>query len=306
MKSAVRAINTCGKGTVMRKIVMDVYLKLHYAVTLPTLLYNCETWPLNAKSRKEIDKMELWAWKNLLGLPKTTPTPALLYATGAMYCSIRVQSKQLIYLHRVLQKEDGHWTKDTLVKLHNYQIGWAKQVCDNLTEWELEEDWDRIKEKSRQGWQREVETAAEKVNRKRMLDECHKKERGEITIKTKTKRIVPFIESSNYNRHPEKYLKANNKLITRAYIMGRYGMLQCAANFKGQYGDKTCKKCLAEDNENHRINVCPEWSNINLINETEKLDFDQIHSENEEESLKIVKKVIEMWDLGNNKNTMKT
>ena len=88
--------------------------------------------------------------------------------------------------------------------------------------------------------------------------------------------------------------------------MGRYGMLQCAANFKGRYGDKICKKCLTEDNENHRINVCPEWSNINLVNETENIDFDQIHSENEGESLKVVKKVIEMWDLGNNKNTMRT
>ena len=32
---------------------------LHNAVTLPTLLYNAETWPLNEKNKKEIDKMEI-------------------------------------------------------------------------------------------------------------------------------------------------------------------------------------------------------------------------------------------------------
>ena len=87
--------------------------------------------------------------------------------------------------------------------------------------------------------------------------------------------------------------------------MGRYGMLHCAANFKGQYGDKICRTCNVEDNENHRINYCTVWSGINLSNKSEKIDFELIHSGDEKESIKVVKKIIEMWDLGNNKNTMR-
>ena len=43
LKSAVRAIMTCAKSDIMRNIEMKVLLKLHEAVTMPTLLYNSET-----------------------------------------------------------------------------------------------------------------------------------------------------------------------------------------------------------------------------------------------------------------------
>ena len=100
IKSTVRAINTCGKGRVMRRIEVEVLITLHEAVTLPTLLYNSETWPLNATISKELDKMELWAWKSMLGLPKTTPTAAVMFVSGALFASVRVRIKQLIYLQR--------------------------------------------------------------------------------------------------------------------------------------------------------------------------------------------------------------
>ena len=63
-------------------------------MNLPTLLYNAEIWPLNATIKKDIDKIEIWAWKSMIGLPKTTPTAAIMLCTGALYVSIRVQIKQ--------------------------------------------------------------------------------------------------------------------------------------------------------------------------------------------------------------------
>ena len=59
---------------------------------------NSETWLLNDQERKEVNKIEIWAWKALLGLPPTTPTPAIIYATGSLYASIRVDIRQLIVL----------------------------------------------------------------------------------------------------------------------------------------------------------------------------------------------------------------
>ena len=92
----------------MKKIQVEALITLHNAVLIPTLTYNAETWPLNGKIKKEIDKIELWAWKSMLGLPKTTPTAAVMYATGALYASVRVQAKQLIYLHKILRKPNAH------------------------------------------------------------------------------------------------------------------------------------------------------------------------------------------------------
>ena len=87
--------------------------------------------------------------------------------------------------------------------------------------------------------------------------------------------------------------------------MGRFGMLQCAANFSNGYGGKTCKSCGVTDDENHRINDCIEWQGINLYDNDEKIDFTLIHSENQSESIIVVEKILSMWDLGNNRNCMK-
>ena len=136
----------------MKRIEIDTIIKLHEVVTLPTLLYKAETWPLNTTDKKEIDKIEVWAWKNMLGLPKTTPTAAIVFTTGSLYASICVQIKQLIYLHKVLQKQNRHWTKLSLFTLREHNIGWAKQIDETMVQWGLDSNWDIIKEKSKNQW----------------------------------------------------------------------------------------------------------------------------------------------------------
>ena len=126
VKAAVRAIMTCAKSRIMKKIEMKVILKLHECVTVPTLLYNSETWILSKAEKNEIDKMEVYALKKMIGLPPTTPTPGLMFATGTMFPSIRIEMKQIIYFHRILTKEADHWTKQLLYILDDYNIGWAK------------------------------------------------------------------------------------------------------------------------------------------------------------------------------------
>jgi hypothetical protein len=79
----------------MKRIEMDVFLRLHEMVTIPTLLSNSETWMLNKSERKGIDKIEIWAMKKMIGLPITTPTAAVIFMTGAMFATIRMDVKQL-------------------------------------------------------------------------------------------------------------------------------------------------------------------------------------------------------------------
>ena len=121
---------------------MKLIIQLHEAVTLSTLLYNAETWPLDCAAKKEIDKMELWAWKSMIGLPKTTPTAAVMFATGALFPSIRIEMKQLIFLHQILQK-----SKRSIRQKLAY-TGWACQIDKILRVRELELDWDVIKMKT--------------------------------------------------------------------------------------------------------------------------------------------------------------
>ena len=304
-KVAVRAINSSGSNGIMKRIETEFVIKLHEAITVPTLLYDAETWPLNATAIAKLDRFELWAWKSMIGLPITTPTAAVMFCCGAIYPSIRIYVKQLLYLHKILQKGSDHWAPVTLMELQEQNIGWAKQINGLIESWELEENWELIKTKTYKAWKTEVERAAENKNKEKILEDCQNKKRGVVTFKTKTKSIIPFLEDSEYVRKPQSFMKENNKLIARAYIMGRYGMLQCAANYSMGYGSKLCKECGVTDDEDHRINHCKLWSDINLSTSSVKLNFDDIYSNDRTKSLVVIERVLLMWDLGNGKNIMR-
>jgi len=284
---------------------MSVLLRLHDAVTLPTLLYNAETWVLNKGEKKEIDKTEVWAWKTMLGVPKTTPTVAIIFVTGALYASIRVEMRQLLYLQKVLKKGNSHWALITLNTVKEKNIGWAKNVCETLDAWNLERDWQKIAGFSGKEWGKMVKEAAELKNRERMKEDCYTKIRGQEREKTKTRNLIQILDDSSYQRGPSEFIKLNNVLLARAMIMGRYGMLQCAANFEKSYGGKNCKECGVLDDENHRINDCKTFKDINLYNEDNKIDYNLIYSENSEQCLKVVEYILILWDLGNGRNTMR-
>ena len=149
-----------------------------------------------------------------------------------------------------------------------------------------------------------MDAEAERKNKEKLMEECYKKERGISEIRTKTKTLIPILESNEFVRKPNPFITQSSKLEARAFIMGRYGMLQCAANFSNGYGSKMCRNCGVEDNETHRINDCQEWKEINYVNSAEKIDYNLIYSEDRDEIKKVVQQILSLWDLGNGRNCM--
>ena len=95
-------------------------------------------------------------------------------------------------------------------------------------------------------------------------------------------------------RKPKSFMNANNKLIARAYITGRYGMLMCASNLNTGFGGKICRACGVIDDENHRINYCTLWAATNLCNSDEKIDFESIYSNEGIEPLKVIERMLKV------------
>ena len=81
----------------------------------------------------------------MIGLPHTTPTAGIFLTVGSLFTSVRIEQKQLSYLHKILNKDESHWTKTTLFTLEEYNIGWAKQVKELLEMWDLEKNWESIR-----------------------------------------------------------------------------------------------------------------------------------------------------------------
>ena len=306
VKTTVRGITAFCKNEIVKRIGTKVILQLHEAETVPTLLYNSETWTLNASEKKTIDQIEIYAWKNMIGLPHTTPTAGIILTSGSLFASTRIETKQLLYLQKILKRGEDHWTTITLRLLKEKNIGWSKQINETLQRWELEEEWQIIQEKSIQEWKQEVIAAAERINLKKLEEHCEVKKRGETKQKTKTRFINNIIKDPSYERKPDKFILEHQSIVhARALIMGRYGMLQCGNNFANNYGGKICRDCSVTDDEQHRINNCLKWEGINLRGTIHRVAYDDIYSEDNDKVMKVVEVILSMWDLANGKNQMR-
>ena len=155
-------------------------------------------------------------------------------------------------------------------------------------------------------WKREVALAAEKRNIVKLREECETLCRGEAKKKKKTRFVLENLDLPDYKRKPDSFIMHHNYILhSRALIMGRYGMLKCASNFRNGFGTDKCDKCNVVDDESHRINHCKKWQNINRFEDSEKIIFTDIFSNDTEKCLAVVQVILSVWDLGNGKNEMR-
>ena len=61
--------------------------------------------------------------------------------------------------------------------------------------------------------------------------------------------------------------------------MARYGLLECGKNFKGTLNE-VCDECAVLDDEDHRLNSCKKWRSLNLYDYSEKVEFNDVYSDN--------------------------
>ena len=306
LKNTVRAIITCRKSDVMKKVAVEAILKLHETETMSAFLYNAETWTINKTEGKLLEKTELYALKKMIGLPQTTPTAGIMLTLGTLFTTVRIDIKRLLYLYKVLHKEEDLWVRTTLLRAKEHNIAWAKDINDLLEKWELEEDWLEISKKAPTEWRREVMAAAEKMNKAKIYEECEVKSRGETRQKTKTKHVINVIEKPEYCRKLDNFIGHHPSIsFARALIMGRYGMLSCANNFSNGYGSKYCDVCKVIDDEEHRINWCCKWESVNRYHNDEKVAFCDIYSDDMDKCLVVVNTVLSIWDLANGKNDIR-
>ena len=123
--------------------------------------------------------------------------------------------------------------------------------------------------------------------------------------KTKTKELIEKIEPDSYKRTPRMDILSKPRYLSKVQIISMFHMLKCAANFKNSFTNINCDRCKVSDDENHRINDCILFKDINLYTSSLKIDFSFIHSHDEEAVARVLETVCTLWDLKNGKNEMK-
>ena len=288
-------INAIASTEILRKIEVPVLLRLHETITIAGLITNSESWCLSKTETDELEKIEIQALKSLLDLPIHQPTPSIIYSLGTLYTGLRVNQKQLIYLHRILNRPSNHWTRKVLECLEVNNIGWYKTVKKTLQDLDLPNDFTEISSKTTRDWERLVKQKIEIKNRQRLIDDCYKKVNGVKTIKSKTAHILQHLSDDNYSRQPCQTITNSTKQHAKTIMIARFRMLECGVNFKGTLSE-ICRTCKTKDDENHRMNHCVKYRAINLYDSDEKTPFELIYSRDETE-LSIVVKIIEkVWN----------
>ena len=248
-----------------------------------------------------MERIELWALKRILDVPKTTSSAAIWHVTGMLMTSILIDKRQMLYLKKILNKPDDNWLKQMMNCLIKDNIGWAKQIQKMLTEYDFTESLDDIRSMSNAIWRAKVNEATEKKHKEKLIDLCLARN-GE---KTKTKNLLEKLRSDSYSRRPIMQVLKKSRYLCRVQIMSMFGMLDCAKNFKMGHGGINCNFCKVMDDENHQINYCPKYKKRNLYNSSIKFDFSLINSDEDEIIEQVLEVVCELWDLGKGKNTMR-
>ena len=139
-----------------------------------------------------------------------------------------------MYLHRILTSHNDSWVKKTLLTLDNMGIGWSKSIRETLRDYSLTTNFDEIRSTTRRQWKRVVDAKTEVQNKRRLIDECHKKEGNKQIEKTKTRHIVNSIKSDTYMRSPTQEILKCNKQETKTLIIARFGMLECGPSCRNE------------------------------------------------------------------------
>ena len=258
---------------------------------------------LRTTETKEIEKIEIQALKDLFSLPLHTPTAGIIHSLGTLYTKIRIDQKQLLYVHKVLNRDPTNWTKMALSILERRDMGWYNNINILLHQYGLPTDFPTIKNLTTIIWKREVKNAIERMHRKRLKEDCFKTENGTSIAKTKTKHILNHIDDPQYQRKPLPEILQLSKTETKAMIMARFKMLECGKNYKGTMSE-TCTQCNIIDNEDHRLNHCIKWRNTNFYDSTDKVDFSLIHSDNVTSIRVLLNKIGQVWNYTDSNGTM--
>ena len=235
--------------------------------------------------------------------PIHTPTPAIIFTFGTLYTNLRIERKRLIYLHRLINNKDTSWTKKTLFILDRLNLGWAKSIKEILNELSLPTDFSAIKSATPRQWRNCVDAKIEVINRNRLLNDCHKVENNIKTRKTKTAHIVDVIEERTYIRRPVPEILFLNKQETKTLVIARFGMLECGKNFKNSMNMK-CNVCHVVDDENHRLNHCIVYKNLNLFDTVDKVNFSDIFSSDITTIRAVIKHIEKLWNVKNGHGTI--
>ena len=90
-----------------------------------------------------------------------------MFSFGTLFTQLRIETRRLMYLHRLLNRPSTNWTNQAFHILEEQNIGWAKTIKTTLRTLDLPTDLTTIKDKRPNEWKKMVYEKVEIKNKAR-------------------------------------------------------------------------------------------------------------------------------------------
>ena len=228
-------------------------------IIIPKMLLNSETWTqITDEDQSQLEQIQSQSIKRMLHLPYSTPTRGLYSELGIMTIRNQIAKRQLLFLHKIMNKPDHTLSKNIMREQENLPgNNWLKQTKKTLEELKIDDQIDEIIKIPKAQWKKIVK------------DAIIKKEIEDFeTFKNTSKKCkhLKTIEQKSYIKvlTPEKA-----KLILEI----RLGILDVKENYHGKFQDNTCRKCKKEiETAEHFFKCNSKDSAIENLDEIWKLE----------------------------------
>ena len=141
-----------------------------------------------------------------------------------------------------------------------------------------------------------MQNAVDSVHKKKLREECFETKSGITKAKTKTAFALERLSDDHYERKIMEPIEKLNRQEAKVLILARFHMLECGKNFKGSLPEN-CPECEVTDDEQHHLNFCTRYKDINFCNDVEKHSFDEIYESDFTVVKRAINRIERVWNL---------
>jgi hypothetical protein len=275
--------NIAGYGD-FHKIKMEIIWKLVNACIIPTLTYAAEAWIATKQEIKQIQKILDNTIKRILRAPTTTPSESIMMETGVWDIQSYVDQKQMIYFHKISNREENTTVKQIIMDPENE---WNKNLKKTMKKYNIEEG--ELNNMTKTQAKRHINTKIEQNITQNLIQTSEHK--------SKVKDQITHKDLNQLMRKP-KYISNLTRKECSSIFATRARMIKVKGNFKNAYTDLTCRWC--NNKEETQIHILQECENLKTY--TKEIDYKKIMGNQTEDLKEEAQQLEKLINLLNEKN----
>ena len=252
------SINGLMRETSMGKHTLSVYLLLHNAIFLPSILFNSQAWSnITEKNIRELTRIQMRFLKKMMSVKLATSNAFVCLELGVLPIQHEIHKRQLLFLHHIMNLPNHDpvkkvWRNQTVLPNHN---NWWSNVKELMKKYSIHLSEDQITSMSKNVFKTKIKKAVSEYAFAKLKDECRAQK------KTGSLKYDEFKAQS--------YLSSMNPDMAKMIFRCRSKTTNLRDHTKYKHSDSSCRWCgVNEETLNHIVN-CGE-SEQNFIDDAEK------------------------------------